>query len=109
MSMFELQTRPAVRAWGSGDAVVRPKSRGKKIGTELGRISAWEALERGMDLYLGDSTAFLSTYEEHGFRAAKPFELYYERDGACHRHPNWHLFWFVDPPAEHLELEEGDF
>lgn len=109
MSMFELETRPALRAWGSGDAVVRPKSRGKKVGTELGRRSAWEAFDRGLDLYLGDSTAFLSTYEDHGFRAARPFELWYERDGACHRHPNWHLFWFVDPPAEHIELEEGDF
>jgi peptidoglycan-N-acetylglucosamine deacetylase len=109
MSMFRLQTTPALRVYGSGDAVVRPKSRGKKIGTELGRVSAWEAYERGIDLYVSDSAAFVSTYQDHGFRPAKPFEVWYERDGACHRHPNWHLYWFVEPPAERIQLEEGDF
>lgn len=109
MSMFPLQTTPPVRAYGSGDAVVRPKSRGRKVGSALGRASAWEALKRGVDLYVGDSTAFLSTFADYGFRPAKPFELWYERDGACHRHPNWHLFWFSEPPAERIELEEGDF
>lgn len=110
VSVFPLQSEPPLLAFGQGDGVVEREWRDAAIGTALMRAATEECNRRGADLIVGDSVTLAGIMQRLGFHRVPRFQIFYERDGACHWHPNW-FAWTRDatPLPPRVELAEGDF
>ena len=107
-SMMVLENDGGVLLYGSGDSTVGREHRGRRLGHAILREAERECRRRGADAMLGDTTAFAALFQDEGWRRVPRFAIYYERDGACHWHPQWWV-WERAPLPERLRISEGDF
>ena len=109
VASFELETDPPMRAFGSGDHVVRPDHRRKQLAMAVGRENLREIYARDPHILVGDTVAFADLLEKAGWRQPERFHMYYERGGACHWRPTWWVWESPDRPPGRIRLSEPDF
>jgi GNAT superfamily N-acetyltransferase len=108
-SVFPLETDPPRRAFGLGDVVVSRRYRGRGIARRLIEAAVERCWERGAEVILTDTVAVRPVFLSLGFSPVPRFAWSYERDGACHWHPNWLAAVRHPEPQARLRLAEGDF
>ncbi|MDQ3934581.1 MAG: GNAT family N-acetyltransferase [Actinomycetota bacterium] len=109
VSIFRLASKPERAIYGLGDNAVHPSHRGQGIALRLIAVAAEECWRRGAEAILGDTVAQRRMGATLGFAPVPRFRFWYERDGACHWHPNWIATIRHPEPRTRLQLEEGDF
>lgn len=109
LSAFLIGTRPARRVFGLGDLAVARGSRGRGVATELAASIEAECRRRGAEIVLRDTVALRPRCLRAGYAPVPRFRFFYERDGACHWHPNWLARIHHPEHGARLELAEGDF
>ena len=109
VSAFRIGTQPPRELYGLGDLAVRPAHRGMGIADRLGTTCREEAWRRGAEIVLSDTVALKRRDLRLGYAPVPRFGFHYERDGACHWHPNWAAMIRHPEPRTRLRLDEGDF
>jgi peptidoglycan/xylan/chitin deacetylase (PgdA/CDA1 family) len=110
VSTFRIATEPERVLFGAGDLAVVAEARGAGVAVELGEAASAECWRRGGQVLLaGDSLTHKARDLRTGHAPVPRFRIYYERDGACHWHPNWTTKTRHPDHRARLRLEEGDF
>ncbi|HEX8647247.1 MAG TPA: GNAT family N-acetyltransferase [Thermoleophilaceae bacterium] len=110
ISGFAIGTDPPRRMYAGGDLAVHPRARGRGVAVRLGELFSAECWERGGEILLAGETVTHRARDLRTGHAPVPrFRFWYERDGACHWHPNWTTKIRHPEPRVRLRLEEGDF
>ena len=109
VSAFRVETDPPRVLYGIGDLAVAPRARGRGVAVSLGEAVSGECWRRGGEVLLADTVTHLARDFRTGHAPVPRFRFYYERDGACHWHPNWTTRIHHPEPRVRLRLEEGDF
>ena len=109
VSAFPIVTDPPRALYGIGDLAVAPRARGRGVAARLGEEITAECWRRGGEILLADTVTHLRRDFRTGHAPVPRFRFWYERDGACHWHPNWTARIRHPEPRVRLRLEEGDF
>lgn len=109
VSAFRIATEPQRVLFGIGDLAVAHDVRGSGIAVELGEAASAECWRRGGEVILVDTVTHKARDFRTGHAPVPRFRIYYERDGACHWHPNWTTKTRHPDHRARLRLEEGDF
>lgn len=109
LSGFRVGCDPARVLYGIGDLAVVPEARGRGVAVELGERTTQECWRRGGEILLVDTVTHRARDWRTGFAPVPRFRFWYERDGACHWHPNWTTKIRHPDPRVRLRLDEGDF
>ena len=109
LSAFRVRTEPERVLYGLGDLAVAPHARGRGVAVELGESITQECWRRGGEILLVDTVTHRARDWRTGHAPVPRFRFWYERDGACHWHPNWTTKIRHPEPRVRLRLEEGDF
>jgi GNAT superfamily N-acetyltransferase len=109
LSAFRVGTDPPRVLYGLGDLAVAPRARGRGVAVWLGDVLTQECWRRGGEILLVDTVTHLARDLRTGHVPVPRFRFWYERDGACHWHPNWTTRIRHPEPRVRLRLDEGDF
>ncbi len=109
LSASRVATDPPRFLYGLGDLAVDPAARGLGVAGALGAALRVECWRRGAEILLMDSVVMLHQGLRQGWVPVPRFRFWYERDGACHWHPNWTALIRHPERRARLQLEEGDF
>ncbi len=109
VSAFAIPTEPALALYGIGDLVVKPRYRREGVAARVIAAVVHECERRDADVMLVDTEAARRQFSSLGFRLADPWSFFYERNQACHRHPQWLTCWRTEPIRPVHLLAHGDF
>jgi hypothetical protein len=109
LSAFLIRTDPERRLYAFGDLAVADYARGRGISDRVATEAATEVLRREPEVVLADTVAHRPRDLRLGLAPVPRFRFWYERDGACHWHPQWLAMIRHPEPQVRLQLEEGDF
>lgn len=109
LSAFRIGCDPPRVLYGLGDLAVAPRARGRGVAVRLGDDMTQECWRRGGEILLVDTVTHKARDFRTGHAPVPRFRFWYERDGACHWHPNWTAKVRHPEPRVRLRLEEGDF
>jgi GNAT superfamily N-acetyltransferase len=109
VSAFGIPAHPDLRVYGVGDLVVKERYRRQGVAGRICELLVAECERRGADLIAVDTLAAERQFAALGFAHPPPWSLFYERDGACRRHPHWMVRWHASPLPRVELLAHGDF
>lgn len=109
VSAFAVESRPALRVLGLGDAILKHEHRGRGLFREIMRSAVAECWRRDAEVIITSTKKHSPTILSLGFFPARPFQFYYEQDSACLWRPTWLVIFRGDEPRRRLRLAEGLF